>query len=143
MAIKFRIDVVRRVVWMQADGILNDSDVFQYIEAVWSQPEVAGFHEFADLTGVTGIDLPSAARVRELAALSAAMEQDAPPARLAILAIENTVFGICKMYEARHRLEKTTVNEVAVFRSREAALTWLGLDGVTCPDFSEAEQVVC
>ena len=129
MPIDYVIDVNLRRVVATAHGTLTDADVFGYQRAVWSHPEVVGFDEIVDMTGVEHIDLPtpSGERMRALAALSAAMD-DVAPSRFAIVAPTDAVFGLARMYGAYRQSESRSTKEVRVFRSMEDARAWLGED---------------
>ena len=126
MPIEHTIDHDRRLVVARGRGILTDRDVFDYQRGVWSRPEVAGYDELVDMSGIEGIDLPSIERVRELAQLSAAMDEGAPPSRLAIVAPKDYAFALGRLYEAYRGLDQRSRKHVSVFRTVEDALTWLG-----------------
>ena len=74
MPLTYSIDHDRRLVLTIGTGTLTDADVFAYQRDVWSRPDVAGFSELIDMSGVEHIALPHVARVRELASLSAGMD---------------------------------------------------------------------
>src|SRR5205085_328644 len=99
MPIEYRIDTRRGLVVATAHGTLTDEDVFGYQREVWSRPDVAGYDELVDMSRVERIVLPAADRVRELAAVSAAMDDPAPGARFAIYAPTDLAFGLGRMYE--------------------------------------------
>jgi hypothetical protein len=126
MPIEHTIDYERRLVIARGRGILTDRDVFDYQRGVWSRPEVAGYDELVDMSGIEGIDLPSIERVRELAQLSAAMDEGAPPSRLAIVAPKDYAFALGRLYEAYRGLDQRSRKHVSVFRTVEDALAWLG-----------------
>ena len=132
MPIEYWIDDERRVVFVEGQGVFTDDDVLGYQKEVWSRPEVAGYGELVDMSGVTQVELPSPKRIGLLAALSASMDPPGPPSKLAIVAPEDMVFGLGKMYQARRSLEPASTKEVRVFREREPAIEWLKIeDGVT------------
>jgi hypothetical protein len=125
MPIEHTIDHERRRVVARGRGILTDQDVFDYQRGVWSLPEVAGYDELVDMSGIEGIDLPSIDRVRELAQLSAAMDEGAPPSRLAIVAPKDYAFALGRLYEAYRGLDQRSRKHVIVFRNVKDALAWL------------------
>lgn len=125
MPIEHTIDHERRRVVARGRGILTDQDVFAYQRGVWSLPEVAGYDELVDMSGIEGIDLPSIDRVRELAQLSAAMDEGAPPSRLAIVAPKDYAFALGRLYEAYRGLDQRSRKHVTVFRTVKDALAWL------------------
>jgi hypothetical protein len=125
MPIEHTVDHERRRVVARGRGILTDRDVFDYQRGVWSRPEVAGYDELVDMSGIEGIDLPSIERVRELAQLSAAMDEGAPPSRLAIVAPKDYAFALGRLYEAYRGLDQRSRKHVIVFRTVKDALAWL------------------
>jgi len=125
MPIEHEVDHERCRVVARGRGILTDQDVFEYQRGVWSRPEVAGYDELVDMSGIEGIDLPSIERVRELAQLSAAMDKDAPPSRLAIVAPKDYAFALGRLYEAYRGLDQRSRKHVSVFRTIKDALAWL------------------
>jgi len=128
MPIEHTVDHERRLVVARGRGILTDRDVFDYQRGVWSRPELAGYDELVDMSGIEGIDLPSIERVRELAQLSAAMDADAPPSRLAIVAPKDYAFALGRLYEAYRGLDDRSRKQVSVFRWVKDALAWLGTE---------------
>jgi hypothetical protein len=127
MPIKYWIDNDRRLVWAKGDGTLSDQDVFEYQRLVWSRPEVAGYAELIDMSAVRDVALPHVARVRELASLSAGMDDRASASKLAIVAPNDLAFGLGRMYEAYRDLEAKSTKQVGVFRSLAEALAFLGV----------------
>lgn len=125
MPIDHEVDHKRRLVTAKGRGKLTDQDVFDYQRGVWSRPEVAGYDELVDMSGIEGIDLPSIERVRELAQLSAAMDEGAPPSRLAIVAPKDYAFALGRLYEAHRGLDQRSRKQVSVFRTVKDALAWL------------------
>jgi hypothetical protein len=125
MPIQYRIHTELRRVVATAHGTLTETDVFGYQKAVWSRAEVAGFDEIVDMTAVEHVDLPvpSAERLRALAALSSAM--DAIASRFAIVAPGDLAYGLGRMYGAYRGLDRRSKKEVRVFRSFDEAVTWL------------------
>jgi hypothetical protein len=126
MPIEHEVDYKRRLVIAKGRGVLTDQDVFEYQRGVWSRSEVAGYDELFDMSDVGDIDLPSLQRVRELAQLSAAMDDAAPPSRLAIVAPKDFPFALGRLYEAHRGLNERSRKTVSVFRSVGDALAWLG-----------------
>lgn len=94
-------------------------------------PDVGGYNELVDMSQVDSIDLPSVDRVRELASLSAAMDNRSSASRFGIVAPTPIAFGLGRMYEAYRSLDDRSTKEVRVFRSREEALKFLGIQGIS------------
>jgi len=128
MPIEYQIDHTRRLVTAQGRGVFSDQDVFEYQQAVWSRPEVAGYDELIDMRAVERIVQPSANRVRQLAALSASMDAGRP-SRFAIVASQDLAFGLGRMYQTFRGLEESSTKEVGVFRTRGDAMAFLGIEG--------------
>ena len=126
MAIEYRIDHERKLVWAKGRGTLTGDDVFGYQRDVWSSPEVQGYDEVMDMGDVERIDLASVRKVKDLASLSADMDSPATPSRFAIVAPRNEAFGLARMYETYRRLESKSTKQVGVFRSLEEAMKFLG-----------------
>ena len=133
MPIVTRVDHGRRLVISKASGTLQDQDVFRYQRTIFGRPDVPGYDELVDMTEVEKIALPSAARARELAVLSASMDRPHPsagrPSRFAIVAPDEIAAAIGKMYQAFREMQPGSIKEVAVFRTMAEAKTHLGIDG--------------
>lgn len=127
MPVEYWIDEERRVVFVEGHGTFTNEDVFAYQKEVWSRPEVAGYGELVDMTNVTHIERPSSKTAGELAALSASMDPPETSSKMAIVAAEDMIFGLGKMYQARRHLQPKSTKEVGVFRTRDQALAWLRL----------------
>jgi len=109
-------------------GILTTEEIFAYQREVWSQPDVAGYDELVDMSDVVEVASPSAVRIVQLAALSAAMDVRAPATRFAIVAPRDFEFALGRMYAAHREMDSRSTRRVEVFRSREDAMAWLGLE---------------
>jgi hypothetical protein len=129
LPIQYHIDTERSLVAARANGVLTDADIFGYQREVWSRPEVAGFDELVDMTAVEQIDLPSQDRVRDLALISAAMDNPSRPARFAIVAPGRLAYGLGRMYQAYREMDEHSHKTVGVFRTLPEAWAYLGLPG--------------
>ena len=129
MPIEYWIDMERRLVVARGYGTFTPEDIFGYQRDVWSRPEVAGFDELVDMSGVEQIALPSPHRIQELAQLSAGMDPPASASRFAIVAPAELAFGLGRMYETYRALEDRSTKQVGVFRTMEQALEFLGVSG--------------
>jgi hypothetical protein len=127
MPLEYRIRHDLRLVWAEAHGILLAEDLFEYQRTVWGRPDVQGYHELVDMSGVADIPAPSPEGIRALAALSAAMDPPFPGSKFAIVAADDLAFGLGRMYQTHRELTGTSSKEVAVFRSLPEALAWLGI----------------
>jgi hypothetical protein len=127
MPIDYRIDHERRLVVAVGTGTITDQDVFSYQRTVWSRKDVAGYNELVDFTAVEHIDVPSAARVKELAVLSAGMDPVGGSSRFAIVAPQDIAYGLGRMYEQFRELDRRSTKEVSVFRTVSEAMEYLGV----------------
>src|SRR5262249_44255536 len=119
MPIRYNIDTGQRVVLATPYGLLTDTEVFDYQKEVWSRPDISGYNELVDMTGVSQIASVSGARLEELARLSSSMDPPASSSRLAIVATTDLHFGLARMYQARREMASKGAREVRVFRSRQ------------------------
>ena len=126
MPITYEIDHGQRLVTAIPHGKLVDADIFKYQQEVWSRPDVKGYDELIDMTGVTEIEFISTKRVAFLADLSASMDPPALTSKLAIIATTDLHFGLARMYETYRGTAKQGTKAVRVFRDRGEALQWLG-----------------
>jgi len=129
MPIDYRIDHDRWLVLAYGRGTMTDEEVFGYQQTVWSRPDVAGYDELVDMTEVEHIALPSADRVQQLAALSAAMDAPQSASKFAIVAPQDLAFGLGRMYQAYRDQDTRSMKQVGVFRTSKDAGAFLGFDG--------------
>ena len=127
MPIEYWIDHERRLVMAKGHGTLTHEDVLGYQRDVWSNPALAGYDELMDMSHVEHIALSSTERVRELARLSARMDDRSSASRFAIVAPTDLAFGLGRMYETYRNLDDRSTKQVGVFRSLDAALAFLGV----------------
>jgi len=127
MPIAYRVDHGARVVVAAGHGLLTDTDVFGYQREAWSRSDVAGYNELIDMTHVDQIALPSADRIRDLAQLSAEMDDPKTLTRLAVVVTDNFAFGLGRMLQAYRELDRRSTKEIGIFRTMEEALAFLEL----------------
>src|SRR5260221_12600686 len=125
MPIEYQIDHRRRLVVAKGQGRLTDEDVFGYQLQVWSQPEVEGYNELVDMSEVEHIVVPSAARIKELAELSAGMDPPGKASNFAIVASEQIANELGQLFRVYRQLDPRSTKKVAVFKSVVEALQWL------------------
>jgi len=125
MPIDYEVDHARRLVRVRAIGVITPDMLFGYQKTVWSDPAVAGFDELVDVTGVEHAQGSSPSNVNALAGFSAKMDGDGP-AKLAIVAADDLLFGLGRMYQAYREMKPGSRKEVGVFRTMAEALAWLG-----------------
>jgi len=128
MPIRYRVDHERKVVFAEGSGTFTDADVFGYQREVWSRPDVIGYRELIDMTAVEHIEQPTPERIQQLAQLSAEMDAIARSTRFAIVAPTTIAYGLGKMYQAMREMQDRSTKDVGVFRTRDEALAFLGLE---------------
>jgi hypothetical protein len=121
----YRIDHKQRLVHVTAHGVITADALFAYQKAAWSDPAIAEYDELADMSGVEDVEAPSPSNVSALAGFSARMDASAKPTKLAIVARDDLLFGLGRMYQAYREMKPGSNKEVAVFRSMPEALAWL------------------
>ena len=126
MAIEHTVDHQRKLVVVDGHDTVTGEEVFAYQRGVWSDPLLAGYDELVDMTRVDRVAPFSSDRARELARLSAAMDPPDSATKLAIVAPDDLLFGLSRMYEAFREAEPRSRKQVAVFRARTEAMAWLG-----------------
>jgi hypothetical protein len=139
MPIEYRVDHDRRLVLAEAHGTLSTDEIFRYQREVWSRPDVIGYDELADMSDVRDVTQTTPGRMRELAGLSASMDPERGRSRFAIVAPQQEIFGLGRMYEAYRGLANRSTKRVAVFRDRVEALRWLSGEGAA-PDAGMPES---
>jgi hypothetical protein len=125
MPLTYDIDHSQRTVFARATGVLTPQDLFAYQEQVWLRPEVRGYHECIDMSGVTEIVDATDRNMKALAQLAVQADDPAQPTRLAIIARQDLHFGLGRMYESYRSMQPKHTRQVSVFRSKEDALRWL------------------
>jgi hypothetical protein len=128
MPIDYQIDHPRRLVVARGRGVVTHQELIEYQCAVWSRPEVAGYDELVDMTAAEDFAQPSTDKMRELAALAAAMD-DRRASKFAIVAPRNLAFGLGRMYQTYRSLEGFSTKAVSVFRTLAEAWAFLGQGG--------------
>lgn len=125
MPIEYSIDHEKRLVLTRSYGKLTDDEIISYQRDVWSREDVAGYNELADLSAVEEFDTLSAAKLREIAALAARMDNPDTMTKFAMVAPHGLHFGLSRMYEAFRQLNPGSTKSVRTFNCREEALAWL------------------
>ena len=126
MPIEFHCDHGKRLVLAKAYGVLTEEEIFGYQREVWSREEVVGYDEVIDMSEVEKIVAARSNRIKDLAALAASMDSRSTRTKFAIVATNDYAFGLGRMYEAHRTMNDRSTKEVAVFRTTEEALAWIG-----------------
>ena len=132
MPIDYHIDHARRLVVARGNGVLTGADIFGYQREVWSRPEVIGYDELVDMSGVKEIvtTSPTSDNFRALASESAATDPPETPTKFAIVAGEELAFGLARMYQTYRELEPKSTKEVRVFRTLAEAMVYLNVEAL-------------
>ena len=120
MGATYRIDLALRMVFSTANEVLTDEDLLDHQARLRSDPDFdSSFSQLIDCTQVTELRVSSSG-VRRVAKTKLF---DAT-SRRAIVADQNQVFGMARMFE----LMNGGPEEIRVFRDMKEARRWLGLD---------------
>jgi hypothetical protein len=124
MPIWYRIDEERGLVLTTASSTLTDADILELKAKLSADPRWSpGMRELADIRGIDRLDV-IAAGVRQMANQDAAAGPALGSYRLAIVAPQNEVYGMARMYQM---LTEVSVPNVMVFRDLESAADWLNV----------------
>ena len=130
MPIDYSIDSARRLVVARGTGAFTPEAVFAYQREVWSRPDVVGYDELVDMTGVETVVEATSDNIQQLAELAASMDAGSPRAtKMAIVAPQDLVFGLGRMFDAYRSADRRSSKEVRVFRTIAEAMAFLGVDG--------------
>lgn len=125
--IAYKVDSENRLVIATSSGALTMEKLYRYQLEAWSHKEIRSFNELVYLTNVQGLTPPTADRIRGLSDLAATMEANVSPSKLAIVAKGDFDFGLARMFQVFRELHPKSKKDVAVFRSANEALAFLGV----------------
>ncbi len=128
MPITYRVHPVHRLVVARAEGHLTIDDFTGYMREAWTKPDVVGFNELVDVTGQESLADPTGDQLQALARMSAQLEPPVPGVKTAVVASDDLLYGLGRMYEAFRATAQGSTRTVGVFRTRTEALAFLGLD---------------
>jgi hypothetical protein len=125
MPISYQLDLTRNLILTAASGVLTDDDVLTLKRQLATDPAVrAGMSELSDVRGVTDLQVTTQG-VRRMVWHDARLEPNAPAPRIAIVATQDVIFGMARMYQ---QLASDARPEVGIFRDYNEALQWLVVD---------------
>ncbi len=123
MPITYQIDCQHKLVRTHAVGVLTDQDILGHKRKLAADPEfTAGMRELSDVRGVTDFQITPEG-VRSMVSTDARHASKLQDYRLAIVASQEVVFGMARMYAI---LAERHVPNVSVFRDYLDAARWLG-----------------
>lgn len=122
MPVSHLVDIARGCVLTTLEGTVTTEELVENSLAMARNDEIGHCRvELVDLTGVVGETVDSAV-LREIAGnLKRAVHIE----RMAVLASRELDYGLARMFQA---YASDGPVDVRVFRDRDEALTWLGLD---------------
>jgi len=123
MPILYTVDTEAGVILTTASGRLTDEDVLGHKKTLLDDPRVAaGMSEISDVREVTELAVTPVG-VRSFVSFDRASAPALPGHRLAIVASQDFVFGMARMYQ----MTGSEDDRVGVFRCPDEAKAWLGL----------------
>ena len=124
MAITYAIDSALGVVFTKATGVLTDDDLVGHKQNLLRDPGFKpGMVELSDVRGVERLEVTPEG-IRGFVTQDKADADRLRGFKLAIVASQDVVFGMARMYQMLTAENPLNVN---VFRDMEKARVWLGL----------------
>lgn len=124
MPITYHIDPIRNLVITHAVGTLTDEDILTHKRKLAADSGFRpGMGELSDVRGITDLRV-TADGVRAMVEADASQASNLQGYRLAIVAGQDVVFGMARMYEL---LVERHLPHVNVFRSCLDAARWLNV----------------
>lgn len=122
MSITYKIDERSGIILTTARGVLTEEDLINHKKSMASNPKLKpGMAELSDVRGVSRVDI-SPAGMKKLVAIDAAHSDLLKDYRLAIVASDDLVYGLGRMYEM---MTAGNNPNVQVFRTFDEAMQWL------------------
>jgi hypothetical protein len=127
MPYELHIDHDLRLVSARFWGAVTEAEgVAYFTDPVWSSREAKVYSELIDLTGVQVFSHLLAKSLPQFADLAARMDAAGDlGGNLLIVAADDFLFGVGRMYQALRESHPSAQRKVGVFRTREEALAWL------------------
>jgi hypothetical protein len=127
MPYELHIDHDLRLVSARVWGKFTEAEAVAYFnERVWTSAEARGYSELIDVTEVRLFSPQLIKSLPQFAESSARMDASgAIGGNLVIVAADDFLFGLGRMYQALREVQPDTRRKVGVFRTREEALAWL------------------
>jgi hypothetical protein len=136
MPYELHIDHDLGLVSARFSGEVTEAEGIAYInEPVWTGGEAPGYSELIDVTAVQLFSPQLTKSLPQFADVAARMDASGDlGGNLLIVAADDFLFGVARMYQALRELHPSTHRKVGVFRTRGEALAWLA--SVRAPDTS-------
>ena len=124
MTITYAIDSGLGVVFTKATGVLTDDELVAHKQNLLRDPAFKpGMVELSDVRGVERLEVTPEG-IRRFVVQDSADADRLRCFKLAIVASQDVVFGMARMYEMSTGANSLSVN---VFRDMDTARVWLGL----------------
>jgi len=122
MPVRIELREAERLRVIVVEGAIGDADLYEAFSALWLAPDYdSALDELVDLRGVTGVGV-TAAGLRRLAETSIELHRGTPAVRVALVAPDNLVYGLSRMYEG---FASASQSEHRVVRTIDEAFAWL------------------
>lgn len=127
MPMTYEIDHDRKLVIARGSGIITMTEILDYHRQAWSRPDVIGYGEIVDVTGIDERSAISSVEIVNMAKTAAVDDTVIGPAKLAIIVAGDLFFGLGRMYQAYRESAVNSRKRVSVFRTVNDAMTWIGV----------------
>jgi len=124
MAYDVRIDHELQIVESHWKGAATADMLADYVDRVWTDPELRNFNELIDFREVTDIQIPTEA-IHAVAAYSRRFDNPDVAARSAVIAPPGLAFGLSRMFSTIRSLDPEDRREFKVFGDITAGRAWL------------------
>ena len=123
MPIGFRVDTVRRCVFVTGAPPVLDADLTQYQRDLAAHPDHGpGFQQLVDMRAVPGLHV-TAQGVEVAGRLTELFADHLQGTKCAVVVSTDLAFGMTRMFAAH----ASDAIEIRVFEELNAAMSWLGL----------------
>ncbi len=122
MPISYTIDKHRKLILTKVSGILTDDELYHHKRSLMNDPQFEpGMRELSDVREIKELHVTSSG-VWSMASIDKEHAEKLQSFKLAIIASEDIVFGMARMYQS---LTQPSLPQVNVFRNEEEAMKWL------------------
>ena len=124
MAIEYRIDKKRKIVFTVARDCLTDEELLKHRNKLIADPDFEkGMAELSDVRAVTNFNLSPSA-IDDLVSADRQKHPKLEGYRLALVVPDDLGYGLARMYGIRTELNVS----VGIFRDMNEATAWLGIN---------------
>jgi len=126
MTIDYRIEHENRLIVSTATGLVTEADLLEHIIRITAIRQTMDFDHLADMRLVKEIEQTNYDFVRRLINIASSADKPDSAARLAIVASSTSVIAPALVYKVCRNTNKGATVRTAVFKSLDAALSFLG-----------------